>query len=157
MEQAETPGRDPRLLHSNRRSLSRRYPFLRRLGFSVGGMDLRTLGWRYICTSSLPTTTQIRVGHQLCPEGLAMVLLRFLVSFRPRLVPMADSPGPGPPDIPFLFLHLSTCTLLMDYGLDGRKTFYKLDIFAPADSSSWDLPLAYLLCQNRAEFAKGIT
>jgi hypothetical protein len=55
-------------------------------------------------------------GHQLCPLGPATVLHRFLVHFGPGLIPMANSPGPGPPDVHFAFL---TCQHLqyIDSGL----------------------------------------
>jgi hypothetical protein len=57
-----------------------------------------------MCTPLHPIIPQLRGGHQLRLVNLPMLIRQFLVLLGLVLVPTANSPGSGLPDIPFLCL-----------------------------------------------------
>jgi hypothetical protein len=73
---------------------------------SAGGLDLGCRGV-VICLHLCANFATAQRGQQLCLLGLATVIHQFKDLLGLRLVPSADSPGPGLPDFPYPppFLH----------------------------------------------------
>ncbi len=80
-------------------------------------------------------------GQQLCPISLALAVRQFVVLLELELVPMADLPGAGLPDIHLLCLLYINVEVI--YVLEGSRISSML--IAPAGCGSWDLCLCLFL------------